>query len=185
MQQSEVEIWKDVIGFESLYEISNFGVLKSKDKTKGAGNGYPEKGKVLKLKTDKDGYLVYGLCKESKKTFISLHRLVGIHFIDNPNNLPQINHRDGNKKNNIYSNLEWCTAKHNVIHSHKTGLVKKKVGAQDSRSKKILVISPLGTISEWTGIKFMCRATGRDKRAVQRCLKGEKENYNGYKFQYA
>jgi len=105
------EIWKDVEGFEGDYQISNFGRLKSFRK-RDSINGY-----ILKQTNNKGGYFSVVLIGDNKRLSIRIHRLVAAAFIPNPGSLPQVNHKDGNKQNNRVSNLEWCTALHNVKHS--------------------------------------------------------------------
>lgn len=100
-----MEIWKDIEGYEGLYQVSNLGNVKSlrfgKDK-------------VLKPIKIKNNYLRVDLFKQGKHNLYLVHRLVARAFIDNPNNLPMINHKDENTSNNKVSNLEWCDAKYNI-----------------------------------------------------------------------
>lgn len=105
------EEWKDIKGFEGVYQISNLGRIKSFKKYK---DGY-----ILSNKNSKGGYfsIVLKDCKKEKHTRV--HRLVAETFIPNPNNFPVVNHIDGNKQNNRVDNLEWCTIKHNVNHAIK------------------------------------------------------------------
>lgn len=112
------EIWKDVKGYEGLYQVSNLGHVRSLKYGKE---------RVLKEGTDRDGYLHVGLCLNCCQKTYKVHRLVADVFISNPNNLPQVNHIDGNKTNNNVENLEWCTQKQNIHHAHNTGLHPKKL----------------------------------------------------------
>lgn len=109
------EIWKDINGFESIYQISNFGNVKSCDKRVKNGNGYAvRKGKQLKPNLTKGGYYsVHLYIGQRKREPKLIHRLVAEHFLSNPNNYPQVNHKDENKLNNRVDNLEWCTEKYN------------------------------------------------------------------------
>ena len=105
-----MEIWKDVKGYEGLYQVSNLGRIKS------LGNLQNRKEKLLKINI-RNGYCTTYLYKNNKKKSFLCHRLVAEAFISNPDNLPQVNHKDENKLNNCVENLEWCTAKYNVNYS--------------------------------------------------------------------
>lgn len=107
----EQEVWKDIDEYKGLYQISNLGRVKSLKKY--AGKSLREE-KILKTYKDKDGYIKVILCKNNKTRFLSIHRLLAEAFIPNPENLPQINHKDENKENNDIDNLEWCTCKYNI-----------------------------------------------------------------------
>lgn len=117
------EIWKDVKEYEELYEISNTGKLRSKDRTILKSNGIMQhrKGVLIALALNSDGYLQAKLCKNGKIKTCKIHRLVVEHFLDNPYNLPEINHKDFNRQNNIVNNLEWISHKENTQHSAKAG----------------------------------------------------------------
>lgn len=103
-----MEIFKDVTDYEGLYQISNYGNVKS------LGNDKSRKEKILKPQADGGGYLQVILCKDGKMKHHKVHRLVANAFIDNPDNLPQVNHRDECKTNNTVDNLEWCTNEYNT-----------------------------------------------------------------------
>jgi hypothetical protein len=105
----EKEIWKNVIGY-SNYKISNLGRLIN-------NNGHEQK-----PQRTKNGYYRISLSKNCIQTKYLLHRLIAIHFILNPENKPTVNHIDGKKYNNIYTNLEWCTKSENIIHAFKLKL---------------------------------------------------------------
>ena len=100
------EIWKDIPNYEGLYQVSNLGNIKSLFRYK----------KILKPIKNTLGYLKVSLYKNKKIKVFSIHRLVAETFIPNPNNLPEINHKDGNKGNNNVENLEWCTRQQNILH---------------------------------------------------------------------
>lgn len=111
----EQEIYTNIIEYENLYKISNYGNVLSLEKK--AGNGGIYKEKILKFGINSRGYLYVNLCKNAKIKKHLIHRLVGQHFIKNLYNKPCINHIDCNKQNNYYENLEWCTYKENTQHA--------------------------------------------------------------------
>jgi len=115
------EIWKDIIGYEGLYQVSNLGRVMSLPKSWIVGNGAhrSHKGRMRVLSKSKSGYLSLLLNKNKQEKYHNIHRLVATAFIDNPSNFPVVNHIDENKLNNIPSNLLWCTQQNNIIHSKK------------------------------------------------------------------
>jgi hypothetical protein len=133
----EIEQWKDIIEYELHYKISSFGNVKSLDrisKRKYNGDKFTH-GINLKPIVTKKGYLRVDLQKDSYRKSHSIHRLVAMAFIKNPENKPQVNHKDGDKTNNHKNNLEWNTNKENQIHAYKTGLNKPKPGEENFFSK--------------------------------------------------
>lgn len=117
-----IEVWKSIIGYETLYEISNFGRVKSlaryvSNSTKNGGRKLDFiKEKILKTRIAKNGYYIVALSKNGKGKKYYLHRLIAIHFIDNPNQYPVINHKNCDQLNNNLENLEWVTQQRNIEH---------------------------------------------------------------------
>ena len=119
-----MEIWRPIKHYEGLYEVSNYGRVRSLD-TLSSVNGktgkYSRKktGCILKPQNSSKGYKQITLCNTSGKHIVSVHRLVAEAFIDNPNSLQVVNHKDENKANNHVNNLEWCTTKYNNTYGNK------------------------------------------------------------------
>ena len=120
-------IWKDVEGFEGLYQVSSEGVLISLPRC-------GTKGGVMKRRKTNRGYEIYTICKNNKPYHKSVHRLFAQHFIPNPENKPYINHIDGNPLNNTLDNLEWVTQSENVLHALEMGLA-YTVGENNPQAK--------------------------------------------------
>jgi len=127
------EKWLPCPGFETSYEVSNYGQVRSIDRYIYRRNGLV-KGQLIHFDFNKKGYPQLRLYNKNKKYVRNQHRLVALAFIPNPNNLPQVNHIDGNKMNNHISNLEWCTNSDNMKHAYKLGLKCSK-GENNSNSK--------------------------------------------------
>ncbi len=119
-----MEIWKPVVGYEGLYEVSSNGRVKSIDRVliDRIGREKLFKGRILSTHLDRYGYPICKLWMGSKGKTSTVHRLVAISFLENENNKPQVNHIDGNKENNSIDNLEWVTNSENDIHAFEIGL---------------------------------------------------------------
>lgn len=109
------EIWKDVLHYEGLYEVSNFGRVRNKETKK-----IKEQISNYNRKSDKGGYMTVELWKNNQGKKEYVHRLVALAFVPNPDNLPQVNHKDEVKTNNVPENLEWCDCKYNNNYGTKT-----------------------------------------------------------------
>ena len=119
-----MEIWKYINGYFGRYEVSSFGRVKSH-----IYRGHPLT-RILKLSIDTGGYPIVKLYFNKKSRTTKVHRLVAEAFILNPNRLPQVNHKDGNKQNNNVDNLEWCTCLENQKHAWRIGIHKKRFGEE-------------------------------------------------------
>ena len=176
------EQWLGIIGFEGLYQVSNLGRVKSLEKSYVTGRGWirHQEEKLLKPRKTKFGYLQITLCKNGKIKHLTVHRLVALHFLPNPNNLPMVNHKDENKENNIASNLEWCDAKYNTNY-----------GTARERLAKALSIPILQIeketnkiIKEWFSIMQVERELGIHHSSIIQCCKGERKTAGGFKWKY-
>lgn len=116
----QAEVWREIAGYETLYQISNFGRVKS------LGNSQARQEKILKQQLQRDGYKRVWLCKKGlKRKRFPVHRLVANAFIPNPLRKEQVNHQNGDKLDNRLVNLNWMTRKENIAHAYETGLVMK------------------------------------------------------------
>lgn len=124
------EEWRDIPGYEGLYQASNHGRIRSVSHlikaNKDGGIRYT-KANIKKLVSGWHGYMWVSLCKDGKPKTHSVHQLVAVTFIENPDNLPAVNHIDADKTNNNISNLEWVTVKENQQHASRMGLLGKPV----------------------------------------------------------
>lgn len=111
-----MEIWKDVIGYEGIYQISNKGRLKSLVRKSTGTNTKIES--FLKRQKRGNGYYAYSLSKNGKSKHLLQHRLIAIHFIDNPEGYKCVNHKNGRRNDNSIENLEWCTHSQNSLHGY-------------------------------------------------------------------
>ena len=120
--------WKEIKGYEGKYIISNYGEVISLPRYKKNKNKiqYVEPKELSKYVSLTNGHVYVYLCNNGKNRNARLHRLVAETFIPNTNNLPQVNHIDGNKINNRIDNLEWCNQSENEKHAYRTGLAKPR-----------------------------------------------------------
>lgn len=185
-----LEVWKDIPNYEGLYQISNLGNVKSL--CFGARN--IRKSNIVKLlhqSPNNLGYHKVELYKDGKSKMFYVHRLVAISFIPNPDNKPQINHKDGNKDNNTVDNLEWVTSKENLHHAVETGLRRRSqmkgiTGKLNKNSKKINQYDKEGNyIATYYGIAEAARILNGNANSISCCLRGRYKTACGYKWEYA
>lgn len=151
-----MEQWRDIPEYEGIYEVSNFGrVRSSKDKTtKSALHGERKwKQRILKQKTDKGGYKRVSLWKNKISKDFLVHRLVLLAFGSNPDNKPSVNHIDGNPSNNHLDNLEWVTPKENLIHAFENRLNESAdpVILYDTINKEVIYFYSKSQASQFLG----------------------------------
>ena len=157
------EIWKDIEGYEGLYQVSNLGRVKRLKRFKKNHSKLqlvPEK--ILNQTLSNNGYYMVGISVNKMRKCFLVHRLIAKSFIDNPYNYDEVNHKDGNKLNNSINNLEWCTQKQNVIHSYNNCLNsrKKKVKQLDKNRNVIKIWNSVTEAQKFyknTSISAVCR----------------------------
>lgn len=160
--KEQEEIWKPIEGYEGRYEISNLGRVKS----------FYREETILKPTTSFNGYYRLSIRINKTRKTIKVHRLVAKAFIPNPNNYPQVNHIDGNKKNNNLNNLEWCNSKMNIRHAYEIGLKKRKV----------ILILKNGIIMDCVSGTNAMKEKGYVCRRVYECLSGKMKLHKGCTF---
>ena len=175
-----MEIWKDIEGYEGLYQVSNQGRVKSLERK--VDNGHcirtvPER--ILKPNKTKKGYQLVNLWKEGKIKRMSVHRLVAKAFLPNPENLPQVNHKDENPSNNHVDNLEWCDARYNINYGSRTERMIEK------QSKPVQQFTIDGSfVREWLSTNEAGR-NGFHQGNICDCCNGNRKQHKGFLWQYA
>lgn len=143
------EIFKDIEGYEGLYKIGNNGTLISY-----SNRSNHKKERVLKTHINNRGYLGTKLCKENKLKSVYIHILVAKHFVENKNDYKIVNHKDGNKLNNNYKNLEWSTLQENIKHAYKNNLMhnNKIVEQYTLNGTYLKTFNSINEASKYTGV---------------------------------
>ena len=182
------EIWKDIVGYEGLYQISNYGRIKSLGRYYFSGiynaiKKYQNEN-IRKTEKAKNGYMRIALCKDGKIKKYLIHRLVAEHFIDNPNKLPQVNHIDENKENNYYKNLEWCDNKYNMNYGKRNEKVRKSIIATKGRKVNQYDLED-NFIKQYSSINGASKQFNRKGSNIRACCIGEQKTAYGYKWKYA
>ena len=187
------EIWKDIFGYEGLYQISNLGRVKSLNYMR------TRKERILKQQKDKGGYLLADLTKDNKRTHFLIHRLVALHFIPNDDLFKtEINHKDECKTNNIVfvnddgtideskSNLEWCTPKENSNYGTRNEKCSKANRNHPNMSKQVQQYSKDGKtlIKTFPSLREVERQLGFSQSHISKCCKGKYKTAYGFFWRY-
>lgn len=186
------EIWKDVVGYEGLYKVSNLGRIRSLDRVVAhhtAGTAV-RKGKIRKLSFD-GNYLNVSFTKDKKTVTRRIHRVVAEAFIPNPDNLSDVDHIDCDKLNNCVSNLRWCTSAENTGYAWENGLIHPIPYAERSewsreRSAAANRRAVIRSDGKWyKSTTDAAKDLGVSRGAVSHVLRGLNETCQGYSFTYA
>ena len=171
--------WKDIEGFEGLYQISNSGEVKSVERLKRNNLGFQTVNeRIRKLSKDKDGYLQICLSKNSRHYIKKIHRLVAEAFIPNPNNLPVINHKNEDKQDNRVENLEWCTIKYNTNYGN--GIRKMAI----TQGRPVIQLNNGNVVEEFYSTQEASRQTGVPQANIYKVCVGERKTAGGYEWRF-
>lgn len=180
------EIWKDIKGYEGLYQVSNFGRVKSLERVVNFCEGnkaktqYRTVAEKIKNPSEKDnGYLQICLYKNNKGKHKYIHRLVAEAFIKNPNNYETVNHKNLNKKDNTVKNLEWCSYADNNDHA------RKNLCFKSGKKLKIEAINiDTGESEIITDLLHWCKQNRHDRGSVYHVLSGRYSHHHRLNFRY-
>ena len=182
-----MEIWREVVGYEGLYAVSNEGRIKSLERSDRFGRKYASK--MLSTKKNNRGYVQIHLNKDGVCKMKLLHRIVAEAFISNPDNLPQVNHKDENKENNNVENLEWCDNLYNRRYG--TGY-QRSCEKHDykaialSHSKKVIKYDLNGNVVDtYISAKEAGIQNKISDSYIRRNCYGKTKSVRGYIYQYA
>ena len=206
LENIEGEVWRDIQGYEGKYQVSSLGRVKS---LKDNNGNYREK--IMKFGKNIYGYLLVNLHKNGKMKTFSVHRLVATAFLENPNNLPQVNHKDEDKTNNVVGNLEWCTQKYNLNYGSRIAKavastdykartantdykartakmdyksIAEKLTNRQDQSKQVYQYSlDSELIKIWLSTQE-CKRNGFHQGAVSSCCRGKLKTHKGYIWSY-
>ena len=190
------EIWKDIENFEGMYQVSNFGRVRSVDRFDSIGR--LQKGNIKAIRDNGHGYKVVQMYKDNKPKIGYIHRLVATAFLENPDNKPEVHHIDSDRSNNKLENLQWVTSKENnnfpehikSMKKNPNWLKNSKSAMAKARDKAIVVNSyrtrfTRGDVSlEFSSLAEGARQLGLDKGGCTRVANGKQTHTHGYKVEY-
>ena len=188
-----IEIWKDIKGYENLYQISNMGRVKSLERIiiRCDNKTQTIKEKILKTRIGNNGYYTIILSKKGEIKKIDIHRLIAIAFIPNPDNKPCIDHINGDRTDNRIENLRWVTQKENINNPISISKMKNNhhlkntFGAEHPLSKPILQFTLDGKlVRKWESAVDIKKELGFNNCHISSCCNGKRKTANGYIWKY-
>lgn len=185
-----MEEWKDINGYETLYQVSNMGRIRSVDRMVKNHHGtyYLKKGKIKSQRKKNNGYLIVDLYKDNIQKTCHVHRLVADAFIPNPYGKETVNHRDGVVTNNVLDNLEWATPREQNLHFYRNGLktqcsIQKTILAMNMAQAKCVRCKETGII--YTSMMSAAKALGKTGGSlICACCHGKRKKAYGYTWEY-
>ena len=177
-----MEIWKPVKNYESLYEVSNYGRVRSLPR-----KPYRKKVIIMSPGIAGEGYLSINLYKKGQAKKQYVHRLVAEAFIENPHNYPEINHKDEIRTNNAVDNLEWCTSKYNKNYGNRNRKMSAvKIGRFcDENAVKRSPVICIETGKYYSTMRLAALDSGASYTKITECCKGRRQKTGGYHWRYA
>jgi len=189
------EIWRDIVGYEDWYQVSNLGRVRSVDRVVVYKTGQKRiyKGQILKQQNATNGYKIVDLQKNKNRKHFLVHRLVGKAFLPNLLNLPEINHLDEDKTNNSLENLAWCTVLENRIFGTRTKRATENkdytaIGKKNKLhfGKRVRQMSKDGSvIAEFISLRDIERICGYHRQHISACCNGKYKLAYGYAWKFA
>lgn len=183
------EIWKDITGYEGIYQVSNMGRIKTIEHVSVGKHKRKVSERIRVPRHSSNGYLLVNLHKGRERKYHTVHRLVALAFCNGYFDGADVNHIDGNKRNNVYTNLEWCTRSENMVHSFEVLGHKKGNGLKGKfhyKAQPVVQLSLSGDfIKEWGSSGEIRREIGYSDSCIRKCLHGKQESFKGYKWVYA
>lgn len=194
------EIWKDIEGFVGFYQISSLGRVKSLHRLHRAANPYMQSERILKPRLNSSGYLYVDLYNDGKHKRCFVHRLVALHFVPNPNNLQEVNHKDENKTNNKANNLEWCSRSYNATYGSKIARTKETcilnntytktndkrtaLGLYGARKEIAMCDNDENVIKVFPSLSDAAKETGVNIGKICECCQGKRTKTRNHKWKY-
>lgn len=175
------EEWRDVVGYEGLYQVSDQGRVKSLERKDCLGRTVKER--TLKPSPTKYGYLVVSLHAGGKQKMLRVHRLVCEAFHENPDNKPQVNHVNEDKTDNRACNLEWCTRIENMNHGTRNSRAGKAIAKANSKQTGQYTLD-MELIKVWPSAREAERETGFDQSTISKVARGKHKQAYGYIWKY-
>ena len=180
--KKDVEIWKDIVGYEGLYQASNWGRVKSLERV--SPQGHLLKEKILRPNQKRTGYLSIALYKNGKRKDYLVHRLVAEAFLDNPDNLPCINHISEIKTDNRVENLEFCSYQYNNNYGTKIERISK--AKTNGKTSKIVYQYTIDGefIGEYPSLHEVERQLKYDPSTINKCCLNKQKTSYGFIWRY-
>ena len=183
--ETRTEEWRAVAGYEGLYEVSNLGRVRSLERYVRHNNRpYHIKGGILKNMEGKNYYYVHLHHHNGTSKKLKVHRLVACAFIPNPNNLPQVNHKNECKLDNRVANLEWVTAKQNCNYGTRNERMREALKIQPRCKQVEQLTLDYKHVNTYPSIKGAARLTGIDHTTISSCCHGKLNTSGGYRWKF-